>query len=258
MHGSWYCMAECLERALRETLAQLQPAFRPKATQHRIPLGLLLLSRQQLTAAQLRIALDAQKSAGHGRIGEWLQSLGFATEQQVVAALARQWSCPVLRIHPAPLVSSRVPDIPTPLLDSFRMIPVDFVEATSTLHIAFGEGIDYSVLYAIERMLDCHTQACLCSQDVLRSSLAAISEQRRRTEIVFDRVADALEFARIIRSYATKVAASEIRIALCGSCIWVRLERTAPTALNLIFRIVPEDVERFSVSPPSASALPAS
>jgi predicted adenine nucleotide alpha hydrolase (AANH) superfamily ATPase len=164
----------------------------------------------------------------------------------------------VLRTNPVFPGSARVPEIPTPLLESFRMVPVDFVEATSTLHIAFGEGIDYSVLYAIERMLDCHTQACLCSPGVLRQTLADIGEQRRQTETVFDRVADAVEFARIIRSYAAKVSASEIRMALCGSCIWVRLDRTAQKALNLIFRVVPDGAERFSESTFPTAIAPAS
>ena len=78
------------------------------AASHRVPLGLLLLSRQQLTAAQLRTALEAQRAAGQGKIGEWLRQLGFVTELQVTAALARQWSCPVLITGPGELGASRL------------------------------------------------------------------------------------------------------------------------------------------------------
>ncbi|HYL96133.1 MAG TPA: hypothetical protein VET69_10040, partial [Terriglobales bacterium] len=179
MHGVWYCMPECLERALSEALRRARVAANSAfAPPHRIPLGLQLLSRQQLTADQLRVALQAQRTAGHGRIGEWLQTLGFATEQQVTAALARQWACPVLQVEPAPQRPRRLPAVPVSLLEACQMIPVDFVEATSTLHIAFGEGIDYRVLYAIEQMLGCHTAPCLIRPSALRKSLGPLLEQR--------------------------------------------------------------------------------
>ncbi len=90
IQGSRYCRDECLERALTIALARIPHASKRVATPHRVPLGLLLLSRQQLTVEQLRTALAAQKRAGRGRIGDWLLTLGFVSEQQVTAALARQ------------------------------------------------------------------------------------------------------------------------------------------------------------------------
>ena len=102
MQGERYCRTECLERALVEIFVRALPlSHGATVTSHRVPLGLLLLSRQQLTAGQLRSALAAQRGAGRGlgqkKIGAWLQDLGFSTEREVTAALARQWSCPVLR-----------------------------------------------------------------------------------------------------------------------------------------------------------------
>src|SRR5208282_4673572 len=81
MRGTRYCRTQCLELALLEFLARARPASRRVAVaSHRIPLGLLLLSRQQLTAAQLRTALEAQRGAIGGasnrKIGAWLQELG--------------------------------------------------------------------------------------------------------------------------------------------------------------------------------------
>jgi len=257
MHGVWYCMPECLEHALTEVLRRARVAAAGAfAPPHRIPLGLQLLSRQQLTAEQLRAALQAQRVAGRGRIGEWLQTLGFATEQQVTAALARQWACPVLQVEPAPLQSRRLPVVPLSLLEACHMIPVDFVEATSTLHIAFGEGIDYGVLYALEQMLGCHTEACLIRPSALRRSLRPLLEQRDPAEVVFDRVADGAEFARIIRSYATRLAASEIRLVPCGPHIWIRLERPPLDAVNLLLR-APLEPTGAALAPWFPAVLPA-
>ena len=249
MQGTLYCRTECLELALLEVLTRARPTpHRAGTAPHRIPLGLLLLSRQQLTAAQLRTALEAQRAAGHGsnqntiqktmKIGAWLQELGFATEQQVTAALARQWSCPVLRSGPAAMGASRLPaifpGIPVPLLESFQMIPVELVEATKTLLIAFSEGIDYSVLYAIEQMLGYHTEACLVCPSTLQKGLRALARQRGASDVVFERMEDAGECAHIIGNYSAKVKAREVRLARCGDHLWIRLERLRQEAVTMV------------------------
>jgi hypothetical protein len=204
----------------------------------------------------LRAALEAQQVAGCGKIGEWVQRMGFVTEQQVTAALARQWSCPVLRTDPALMGADGAPEIPLPLLQSLRMAPIDFVESTSTLHVAFGEGIDYTALYAIEQILGCRTDACLIAPSVLAEHLRKLVERRAQSEVVFDRLADAAEFARIIRSYATRVSASEIRMVRCGEHIWVRLERLPQAAVNLVLSLPAEMNGRApTLPPPPASAF---
>ena len=238
--GAWYCLDGCLERVLSEALRRNLSAVKRRTGPHRVPLGLQLLSRDQLTAEQLRAALAAQRAAGRGRIGEWLQALGFVTEQQVTAALARQWSCPVLlgeNLAPQP---ARTFEIPGTLLEAFAIVPVDYVAATRTLFIAFSEGIDYSVLYAIEQMLGCRTEPCLAVPSHLRCSLQALVAHGGESDLVFDRTADVAELARIVRSYCLRVSASEIRVATCGARIWVRLLRPGRRPLDLLFRLACE------------------
>jgi hypothetical protein len=245
LQGSPYCVESCLARALLEELGNAPSEFRRVPAPHRIPLGLLLLSRRQLTADQLRAALAAQRKAGRGRIGEWLQTLGFASEQQVTAALARQWSCPVLRASSfssgnARLAErrerNRVPQVPRSLLEDFGMVPVDYVESTATLHMAFSDSVDYRVLYAIERILGCRTEPCMAAPSLVRRSLQSLSRRRGETEVVFDRVANAAEFSRIIVSYCVRLAASEVTVADCGTQLWVRLLRPSSSPLDLLLR----------------------
>jgi Type II secretion system (T2SS), protein E, N-terminal domain len=242
-------MPECLERAVAHLLRPPRSVAARTAAGRRIPLGLILLSRQQLLPEQLRAALDAQSAAGTHKIGHWLLHMDFITEFQLTSALAQQWSCPVLRNCPAVLALQRVPEIPMLLLESLRMLPVDFVGATGTLHLAFGEGIDYRVLYALEQMLGCRTQPCLVGPKVLQQSLLALIEQRGRCEIVFDRVADTAEFARVLRSYANRLAASEIRMAPFGAYVWLRLECPPRSAVNLLLRTPPVAPPRCRVPP---------
>jgi hypothetical protein len=194
-----------------------------------------LLSRQQVTVEQLQAALAAQRGAGRGKIGEWLQTLGFVSEQQVTAALARQWSCPVLRANSPLSGASRAPHIPITLLETFVMIPVEYVEIRETLHMAFGEGIDYSVLYAIEQMIGCHTEPCMALPSFVRAHVQALSGHHAEDEVVFDCASDRAEMLRIIRSYSTRLTATEIRLAACGPYLWVRLLRTARPPLDLLF-----------------------
>jgi hypothetical protein len=259
MQGSRYCWEVCLEHALADALDRVRSVPRRTVGFHRIPLGLLLLSRRQLTLEQLRTALESQRASGRGRIGEWLQALGYVSEQEITAALARQWSCPVLRANPpspanlvsakhvfandvpasqvpASHVSNDVPRIPLALLESIVMIPVGYVQATSTLHIAFGERLDYSILYAIEQMTGCRTEPCMAPPSFVRNRLQTLSEVRTMTEVRFERVADDAEVSRIIRSYAICVAANEIRVAACGPRLWVRLLGRSRAPLDLLLQ----------------------
>jgi hypothetical protein len=253
IQGLRYCRDECLERALTDAVRRIRQASPRAPAPHRIPLGLLLLSRQQITVEQLRAALAAQQAAAYGRIGEWLVNLGFVNEQQVTAALARQWSCPVLRSNSWNL-APHVPQIPLTLLESFVMIPVDHVETTSTLHIAFGEGIDYSVLYAIEQLIGCRTEFCLAVPSFVRQQLQALSLQRLESEVVFERVADSGEFSRIVRSYCIRLAASEIRLAASGPHLWVRLLSPTRPPLDLLLGL-PRDPFNPAVLPSSAASI---
>jgi hypothetical protein len=236
VQGSRYCIDQCLERALKDLIRHSRSLSKRALAPHRIPLGLLLLSRRQLTPEQLRTALAAQGAAGKGKIGEWLQTLGFASEEQVTAALARQWSCPVLRVSSFTNPAGRAPHIPLTLLENFIMIPVEYVRATSTLHIAFGEGIDYGVLNAIERMLGCRTEPCMAIPSLVRQNLQTLSGRRRESEITFDRIADSSELARIIRSYCIRVGISKMNLAACGPDLWVRLFRPSGPPMDLLFR----------------------
>jgi len=259
--NSRYCLEDCLEPALGTEFERLRGTAREAAVQHRIPLGLLLLSRQQITAEQLRTALEAQEKAGHGRLGEWLLALGFATEGEITAALARQWSCPVLRPGRSLPRACRSPQLPSTLLHAFALLPVDYVESTATLHLAFGEGVDHGVLYAIERMTESHTAACMAQASFVRESLRTMPRQREG-EVVFECPTDAAERSRIVRSYGARLSASEIRLADCGPYTWVRLFRPARPPMDLLFRAGAEAVSgaglKYSRRMPMASMTGAS
>jgi Type II secretion system (T2SS), protein E, N-terminal domain len=239
LHGIQYCVPECLEQALHAAVPTTQPTIRQKAGAHRVPLGLLLLSRNQVTESQLRMALAEQQAVGRGRIGDWLQGMGFASEPQIAAALARQWSCPVLLTEGTPLSPVLWPQIPSLLLHLFQMIPISFVGATATLHVGFADRVDYAVLYAIGQMLDCRTEHCVVLPSLLRESLRALGESRPVTDVVFEGASSTSELVTIVSNYAIRVSAQEIRIAGCGPYSWVRFRCKSGQSLNMLLRMPP-------------------
>jgi hypothetical protein len=234
LQGLRYCSVRCFESAACEDFARAcAPVTATAPPRHRIPLGLLMLSRQQLTAEQLRTAIDAQTAAGQHRLGDWLEKLGFATEQQVTAALGLQWSCPVLASRTL-RENTCGKMVPYRLLQRFRMLPVQFVASTRVLLMAFCDGIDHTALYTIEQMLDCRTQACVMSHTALEYELERMGRETQTTDRLFDSLRDPSEMARITRGYVNKLGTTAVRMAGCGEYIWVRLE--AGEVATLLFQ----------------------
>src|ERR1700688_675535 len=101
--------------------------------------------------------------------------------------------------------------------------------------------INYTMLYAIERMLGYRTEACLIFPSALQKSLHALASHHGSSDIIFEGMADAGECARIIGNYSAKVGAVEVRVARCGAHLWIRLERLREEAINLVL-CAPADV----------------
>jgi len=235
LHGLGYCAPQCFEYAAGQRLGEICNMSSPaEPVQHRIPLGLLMLSRGQLSNWQLRSALEAQQASGRYRLGEWLERLGFASEQQITTALGLQWACPVVTTRLNPDYRC-VRLIPFRILETYRMLPIQFVESTRTFYLAFSEGIDYGVLNAVEQILDCRTEACLVSRSAMNAALEQIRRDRNAIDLLFEGWRHAPEMARITTGYVLKLGAQTVRVAGCGRYIWVRLCAGGEVA-NLIFR----------------------
>lgn len=242
LHGEWYCAPQCFENALAQRLGRIGlPAAAARAVRHRVPLGLLMLSRGQLNNRQLRSALDAQRAQGNGRIGQWIEQLGFATEQQVTAALGVQWACPVLPVfndfgHAAML--------PFRLLRDFRLLPVRYVPQVRKLYVAFSDRVEYPVLYAIEQMLNCTTEPCIVATSTMDAALERLAHERRTGELMFEGWRQAQEVAHVTCGYALKLGVKDVRTAGCGNYIWARLQGAPDTTDLLFHRFATQHLDR--------------
>ncbi|HZW05271.1 MAG TPA: hypothetical protein VFF58_00045 [Candidatus Nitrosotalea sp.] len=257
----WYCDPACMEGALEFRLRNLLSGFAAqKSKSHRIPLGLLLVERGVISSGQLREALQLQReSAGAGRIGDWLQQMGLVHEQQLAAALAQQWSCPLFPLDYRTAHHSWTSLVPLPLLDSSRAAPAHASPDGRVIHLAFGERIDHSLLYAVEHMLDCRTLACVAPEPRVAEFLTYWRRRVERTDINFGSIRDPREMTRIVGNYAAELRASRVVVARASAHVWVRFF-TRQATRDLLFRIVsdgprPAHLEKFSLPP---KALPLS
>ncbi len=230
LHGERYCFPDCFEQEVQRRFAEMSVFYEPAPrASHRVPLGLLMLSRGDLTNVQLRQVIDAQRDSGRGRIGEWVRKL--AGEHQVTAALALQWSCPTLKVLPPCAAEC---GIPLHLLKQFCMAPVHFLRTSRVLHVAFGHQIEYRVLHAIEQMLECKTEGCLTTPTALELLLENMERPATPSEKLFDGRRGPKEMAGITSSYAAKLLADEVRTVSCAEFIWVRIKGGRGTA-DLLF-----------------------
>ena len=180
LHEQWLCSPECLGQVLEQSLVPVIESTRAnRETQsHRFPLGLLMHSLGLVTKECLQSALQAQREAGQGRVGDWLRHQGVVTEPQITQALAVQWSLPIYPLDRWERLLNWAHLLPLGLLHSFQMLPVHYLPASGLLHVAFSKRVDYTALYAIEQMLEFRTQPCVAQESQVEKALDALNQRR--------------------------------------------------------------------------------
>lgn len=235
MHDSWYCSSRCFTSAAEQEISRLLTSETRQTTHvSSMPLGLDLISRGLLTIEQLRKATNEQKEAG-GEIGEILVRQGSVSEKQVTGIRATQWGCHVFAV-PKHAVRIGV-NIPSTLIQVYSMIPVHYVAATNLLLVGFVYGIEYGLLYAIERMTGCKTKPCF----VTPSDFQIQMQQREQLqdfapqEMTFESIQSPAEIARILCSSSLEIEADEAFIGKCKQYLWARL-RCGTKSVDLLFK----------------------
>lgn len=231
LDGHWYCSNGCFEQGLAFAIGQVLPGdAAPPAVPHRIPLGLLMLSRGFVDNDQLKLALKAQKESGSGRVGEWLRHIGAVNEEQVTQMLGLQWSIPVFPLDQSRRYLECAHLVPYPLLQAARMLPVHYLPGSQVLYCAFIDRVNYSALYATEKMLGCRTEPCLALQSRVLQGLKELAAQPPNAELLAKDVSDPWEIAAAISRYAAKRGAADVRvIGFCGF-VWARMLGSSPPA----------------------------
>ena len=161
--GRWCCGPACLQA--RVTIAvrrEMRTELARRPHQHRVPLGLMLLSTGRITQQTLQYALQVQCRTGE-RIGEVLTRECGVSEQVVAEALATQWSCPVWDV--SGLSPARVAALaPRAVLKRGGVLPlrlsldagsgVRSLAGEGKLSVAFANAIDPQAVFALRKMHD--------------------------------------------------------------------------------------------------------
>ncbi len=230
----WFCSADCFEEAVEVKFAQLlSTRVRLEETRRaRMPLGLLLVSRGAITEEQLRTAVDRQRELGVN-IGQAIQLLGFATQEQVTSAVAAQWGCPVFTIKSKSLPTNV--RIPRTLLELYGILPVHFAEAGRKLMMGCVRGVHHQVLHMIEQMTECSTTPCFIAARQFEMHLPSFLRSCDNQEVTFERTSSSLEMARIARNYLLQLGADQVRFGICRDYLWTRFS-SRTKEFDVLFR----------------------
>jgi hypothetical protein len=197
--GQWGCSGRCVlamvKAAVNREMGEGDEVAVPH--RHRVPLGLVMLAQGWITHPQLRQALEAQRTNGRGRIGDWLVAeCGLETEQ-ITRGLSMQWSCPVLSMkgfEPEAMALA----VPRVFVEEFGMLPLR-VAAQRILYLGFEDRLDASAALAMEQMTELKVESGLMDGAQFRDA--------RGTLLKCDAVEANLEGVTSIAALAARIAA---------------------------------------------------
>jgi len=151
--GRWACSPVCL-RAMVGAAVHREGRGEARAAgwTHRVPLRLMLLEQGRISEEQLRQAgrRPADREREAAELEEWLLHSGVLGEAALTRAISAQWNCPVFSLsatRPAEVAAA----IPGFLAEALGALPVA-VAGGRLLYLAFAQGIDRSLSYAVEHM----------------------------------------------------------------------------------------------------------
>jgi hypothetical protein len=224
LEGMWACSAACMQELVQTAVLRemSERSAQNVVHKHRVPLGLVLLSRGWITQEQLKCAVEAQKKAGSGRLGEWLIKQKAVGEDQITRALGAQWNCPVLSsdsFEPVTMAAM----FPRLLMDSLNVIPLRLA-GRHLLYVAFEERIDRCLVLSVERMLGLKVEAGV---------LPASEFRRRQGEILRAsfpkaRLLEAMNMRGLVHAFTGMMEENkpvQAKIVRVHDYFWLRLWR---------------------------------
>jgi hypothetical protein len=224
--GGWNCSAAC-------TAKRVQAAVRRElegrgsgneSHRHRIPLGLVMLEQGWISSKQLRDALEAQRSSGGGRLGNWLVKKAGVNEHLVTRALGLQWSCPVLPLdfHDA---ESLTPLLPRLFVDAFGALPLR-VAAGQLLYMGFEDRLDPVVALAVERMSGLRVESGLVQGSLFNLAHTRMLNSKFPAVELVEAVSESA-VVHVISKAVERVRPVESRLVRMHDCLWLRMWKCA-------------------------------
>lgn len=220
--GGWSCSASCTAARIEAATRREMEGKRldPGRHRHRVPLGLVMLEQGWISSEQLRQALDAQRAAGQGRLGNWLMRQQGISEQWITRALSLQWNCPVLSIdqHDPEAMAALLPRL---FVEAFGVLPLR-VAAGSILYVGFEDRLDPVVTLAMERMLGLRVESGLIQSTQFRAAHERmLNISYPRTELI--EAASESPLVRVLTKAVERAKPVESRLVRIHDCVWLRM-----------------------------------
>jgi hypothetical protein len=222
--GGWSCSAACTAARVSAALGreldgrgQAQEMHR-----HRVPLGLVMMEQGWITPGQLRQALDAQRMAGSGRLGQWLIRQQGVSEQLVTRALGLQWSCPVMSLdyHDTEALTPLMPRL---FVDAFGALPLR-VAAGKLIYMGFEDRLDPIVALGVERMTGLRVESGLVAESLFVPAHARMLNARfPAVELV--EVASEPAAVHVLTKAIERMRPVDSRLVRIHDCLWLRMWR---------------------------------
>ena len=230
----WHCSEECFRLALGESVRHTLPGLRvSNPAQHRIPLGVALISRGIVTEAQIKAAVGEQEESG-GPLGEHIRRVAGLTEGEITAALASQWGCPMFNLSDHRNYLRLAGLVPVSLARRYGLVPVRFIRRKRILEVAFVESMRQDPLDAIEQHLRCRTRPGAADASAVEAALELLEAQDRPFDRSFPAEPDVDSVAGEVEASFRRFRPARVTLASCGRHLWVRLASRKYSA-NLVF-----------------------
>jgi hypothetical protein len=227
--GRVFCSDECLriffECELSEKWRALQ-IDKPRAFP-RPKLGTILMETAAVTRAQIDQAIKLQSQAQEGRIGEWLQKLGYVEEHQITEALSRQYGLPLIDLNKSRASADAARLVPGKIAKCSGLIPVGFDDSHSELRVAVSAPVDFNSQEAIRRMVHKGIVPYIGDQSAIQQLLEELYEPEDldlSNVPTYGSLEDAIEIGNDLISAAIDYKAEGMQAELVPEFLWIRLD----------------------------------
>jgi hypothetical protein len=227
--GNTFCSDACLQMHFENTLTEKWRRLQMEKDR-KIPrpkLGSILMQTAFVTRDQLDEAIRFQTQAHEGRIGEWLQRLGFVEEHQITAALARQYGLPLINLNIADTNADVAHMIPGKVAKGFGLVPVGFDDDQTSLRVAVTAPVNFNFQEAIRRMVGRGVVPYVGDQSAIQRLLEKLYEPEELdlSDLpTFSSLDDLIAVSNEIIATAINHRAQDIRAELVQDLFWVRLD----------------------------------
>ncbi len=206
---------------------------------HRVPLGLVLLSMGAITEAELQTALEQQRQAKQGRIGDWLRKGTDLGEREITRALGMQWNCPIFdlasyRAQPA--------EIPRELIEIYRFLPLP-ARNRGMLYLAFDRALNPVASFAVQHITGLRVEAGLAGESAFEEAWTrSLAMQAPAAAVLAPRTGE--ELIKAATSVLQNEDVSDASLTRLHQHLWLRVftaseEQNAPGVCRDYLFLIP-------------------